>query len=202
MVLISHLMKKNVLLSVASAVCLFFCLLIAISFLISSAALIHWHINPEFYSNYSLIDSSLQSNPYRSTFSYVFQESWVIEGQKEINAFTLDNIKAPSLYMLYLQVSAISFLFILILREFLKIISSVRKIQSFRFNNIISFRKIGKYFFILFLLISFRIVIVEQGAFYGLYLYVTPLILMLIAYIFGEIFKEGNKLFEENQFTV
>lgn len=186
----------------ASMVCLFFCLLIALTFLISSAALIHWHINPDFYSHYSLVDVGLQPNPYGSTISYIIKESWVIEGQETVNAFTLDNIKAASLYLIYLQISAVGLLSFLIFREFWKIISSVRQIQSFRLNNIISFRKIGKYFFILFLLISFKIVIVEQGAFYGFYLYLTPLFLMLVAYILGEIFKEGNKLFEESQYTV
>lgn len=192
-------MKKNVLLSVASFICLFFCFFIAISFLFSSVVLIHWHINPDFYS---LLDIRPPSDPTGSTFSYTMEESWTIEGQEATNPFTLNKVKTPSLYLIYLQISAISLMIFLIVKEFLNIINSVKRIQSFRIKNIISFRKIGKHLLILFVLFSFRIVFVEQGAFYGFYFYLTPLILMLLAYILGEIFKEGNELFEENQFTV
>ena len=30
----------------------------------------------------------------------------------------------------------------------------------------------------------------------------TPLVLMLVAYVLAEIFKEGNRLYEEEQLTV
>jgi hypothetical protein len=78
----------------------------------------------------------------------------------------------------------------------------VRVIQTFRKANVKSFRKIGKYFLLIFILTSFSIVIFEQGMFYGFSLSFTPLVLMFVAYILAEIFKEGNDLSEENQLTI
>lgn len=192
-------MKKNLLLTFATLICTILCISNIIIFLVSSAALVYWHLNPEYFSNYSLIPENPRPDNF---FGYTVNRSWTIGNEKAVNQFTINKIKAPFLYLIYFQSTAINLIVFLIFKEFLNIIKSVKMIHSFRIKNITSFRKIGKYLFTFFILSSFYIVIAEQGEFYGFYIHVTPLVLMLIAYILGEVFKEGNGLLEENQLTV
>lgn len=192
-------MKKNLLLSVATLICTMLCISVIIIFLASTAAFVYWHINPEFFADYSLIAVNPRPDNF---FAYTVNTSWTIGNEEAVNQFTMNKIKAPFLYLLYFQSAAIGLIIFMIIKEFLNIIKSVKRIHSFRIRNIKSFRRIGKYLFIFFILSSFYIVIAEQGEFYGFYFHLTPLFLMLFVYILGEVFKEGNGLLEENQLTV
>ncbi|QCR23363.1 DUF2975 domain-containing protein [Pontibacter sp. SGAir0037] len=192
-------MKKNVILNIASIICLFFCAVAIISLFVTTLALIHWHFNPNFYADFLLVNDG----PHPTNFlGYERKETWTTAETLEIKQFALNNISHIPLYLIYLQSTAIHLIVFFIMKEFLTIIKSVRLVQSFRTNNITSFRKIGKYLFLYFLLTSYYIVIATQGEFYGFYLHLTPLVLMLIAFIMAEIFKEGNIILEENQLTV
>ena len=192
-------MKKNLLLTIASLICTILCILITIVFLIGTCAFVYWHINPDYFADFILFPNRISPE---KLFAYEIRQSWTIGKEKVVNHFTLNRIRGPFLYLLYLQSSAICMVLFLIPKEFLNIIESVRTVHSFRNRNVQSFRRIGKCIFIYFILTSFWIVIVPQGRFYGFYLNFTPLVLMLIAYILGEVFKEGNNLFEENKLTV
>ena len=192
-------MKKNLLLTIASLICTVLCILITIVFLIGTCALVYWHINPEYFADYSLITNKPAPD---SFWGYEINESWTIGKEEVVNQFTVNKLRTPFLYLLYLQSSAICLVLFLIPKEFLLIIESVRTVHSFRNRNVQSFRRIGRCLFIYFILTSFVIVMVQQGRFYGFYLHLTPLVLMLIAYILGEVFKEGNNLLEEHKLTI
>lgn len=189
-------MKKNRLLNVATFACKTFCFVQLGMLLFITIVLIHWHIDREFYSEIVLKPGFLNN----STIGYSVATSWTTDTLKA--PLTLSYVKPVSLYFLYIQMSIILFLAFLTFKEFLKIIRSVRLIETFKRSNIKSFRSIGKYFLLIFILTSFCVVIYEQGMFYSLSLSFTPLILMFVAYILAEIFKEGNDLSEENQLTI
>jgi hypothetical protein len=61
---------------------------------------------------------------------------------------------------------------------------------------------LGKYFFVLFLLFSVSVFGFEQGRISIISIAFLPLVLMLLAFVMAEIFKEGNLLSEENELTV
>ncbi len=189
-------MKKNPLLYVATFTCKIFCFVQLAMLLFITVVLIHWHIDREFYSDTVLTSGFLN----RSTIGYSVTTRWTTDTLKA--PLTLSNVRPPSLYFSYIQLSMIFLFTFLTFKEFLKIIRSVRLIQTFKKANIKSFRSIGKYFLLIFILTSFSVVYFKQGMFYGFSLSFTPLILMFVAYILAEIFKEGNDLSEENQLTI
>jgi len=189
-------MKKNPLLNVATFTCKIFCLAQLGMFLFITIVLIHWHIDRDFYSEKVLTSGFLN----KSTIGYSVTTRWTTDTLKA--PLTLSNVKPASLYFCYIQISMTLFLTFLTFKECLKVIRSVRLIQTFKKANIKSFRSIGKYFLLIFILTSFSVVYFKQGMFYGLSLSFTPLILMFVAYILAEIFKEGNDLSEENQLTI
>ena len=88
------------------------------------------------------------------------------------------------------------------LKEFRKVIKSVENIRTFQQQNVQVFRTIGKYSVFYFLLSSYSYYGFEQGVQASYNLHLTSLIIALFAYILAEIFKEGNKLAEENSLTV
>ena len=94
-------------------------------------------------------------------------------------------------------------------KEFQNIIQSVKRLGSFHLNNIISFRRIGKYSILYFILTLFYFGLTfnnslyfGQGGFSQTSISFTPLLFALISFILAEIFKEGNKLQQENELTV
>ena len=191
-------MKKNHLLLTADIFCKCFSLLLIAGFLIISIVLVHWHIDREFYSKPIVTVENIQSG-FLGTSS---KSTWKVEGKGDENPFALNKIKPFSLYLNYLRLAAIIGCTLLIFREFSNILSSVKKIQTFRTRNIDSFRKMGKYHFFLFLLTGFVWVVSENGNYYSFGIHFTPLILMLVSYILAEVFKEGSILSMDNKLTI
>lgn len=186
-------MKKNRLLDVTMLICNFLCLLLVIAFSFITFLVIYWHVNPDYFG-------SFKSNSLQSTFGFTLTESWTTASHKDPLAYK--NIMPASLYFSYIHLSSIIILTFLALMKFNTIMKSVRLVQTFQKQNVKSFRMIGKYLLLIFLLSSFSIVVFEQGLFYGFVLNFTPLALMCVAFIMAEIFEEGNSLLEDNQLTV
>lgn|SRR5690606_15963524 len=190
-------MKKNQLLSFATLFLKLMCLITIIGVLASAVMLVHWHFNPDYYAKINMVGTE------GSTFGYSVKTTWATDDHAyQETPFALNNIKPLSLYLIYIQLSAISLILFLLYVEVIRIIDSVKIVQSFRKRNVSSFRKIGKLLFALSLLLSFKIVKADMGYYHGFFVHFTPLILMLTAFILSEIFKEGNALLEENKFTV
>jgi hypothetical protein len=194
-------MKNNLLLTLAALCCKAMCVLIIVGFVFLTGVLIYWHINPDANKFYIFIAAFRAYGP--DTFlGYAITETWGIADTATGNPPAWANIKRFSLYFIYLQSAALMWCFFLVFKEAINIITSVKLRQSFRIGNYRSFRNIGKYFFYIFCLSGICFIASEYGNFYGFYVHLTPLILMMGAYIMAEIFKEGNVLQEEVLNTV
>ena len=191
-------MKKNLLLTIAAVISKLFCFISVLAFLILTVFLIHWHFNPDYYADFNLVKSELHPN----SFGFSKKITWNIQDQIDETPFALNKVKPLSFYFNSIQLSLLNLLIFLIFKEFLQVITSVKMVQTFRAINVESFRRIGKYLFIFFVLSAFAIINVQNGDFYGLSIKLTPLLLMILAFILAEIFKEGNNLAEENNLTI
>lgn len=118
------------------------------------------------------------------------------------NVFVLGQLNTSSLYFNYLRYSSLLILFFLSIREFKKILKSVQSLETFRNDNVKSFRCIGQYVFVYFILSSFYWYQFNEIGFSGFAFSFTPLIIMLFAFILAEIFKEGNLLLEDKELTI
>lgn len=108
-----------------------------------------------------------------------------------------------SLYINYIRLTVIFLLSFFAISEFKKIIFSVKETKTFHYNNILSFRKIGKYLLFISLAMCFYSVSLDDGKSFTLIsIPFNTLTLALLVFIMAEIFKEGNNLSEENKLTV
>ncbi|WNH08479.1 DUF2975 domain-containing protein [Thalassobellus suaedae] len=125
-----------------------------------------------------------------------------IDVGEDKEVYSLEKITTSSLYLNYFKYVAVLLVIFLLIKEFQKVMQSVKHFNTFREDNIKSFRKIGKYLFMFFLLTCYFAVRFQDGGISGFSISFTPLILMLLAFVFAEIFKEGNFLMEENELTI
>ncbi len=89
----------------------------------------------------------------------------------------------------------------------IRIIKSISSLETFRFENVFSFRKMGQLFLIWFIVAILSIKpLTEFGVTIGVTMTTTldfkyPLF-ALVCFVLAEIFKEGNKLMEDNKLTI
>lgn len=89
----------------------------------------------------------------------------------------------------------------------MRIIKSISSLETFRFENVFSFRKMGQLFLIWFAVAipSIR-PLTEFGETFGVTMTTTLnfkyALFALVCFVLAEIFKEGNKLMEENKLTI
>ena len=194
-------MKNNVLLTIVNICFNVMGGLIILSFLLLTGLLVIWHIDPEISITYLLFPISKIYGP-NAYLGYTITESFLTGNIENKNPFSIAHVNRFSLYFIYLQSITLLLFYLLVIKESVNVITSVKLDQSFRIENFKSFKKIGKYFFIIFCLSSFYQVNTEYSNFYGVFVHPTPLILMLGAYTFAEIFREGNMLQEEVSNTI
>ena len=190
-------MKKRRLLNDAAIICKFFCLLVLIALAALALGFVYWHINPEYFSKYNLAPNS-----YKPGFGFSYTPGWVNLNPTEKDPFVLSKLTHSGLYFIYFQISATLILTFLSLKEGLNIVSSVKLMETFRSKNIVSFQKIARYQFFIFILSSFIVVSAKDAHYHSFHIAFMPLGYMVIAYVLAEIFKEGKDLHEENQLTV
>ncbi len=129
--------------------------------------------------------------------------NYIIESDNiQETAYYLSEIKTTSLYFNCIKSLIMIFLIYLCITELQKVIYSLRDIQTFQKRNVLSFRKIGKYLLVVFIFSIIDFWIFSNGGFFSLTINLTFLILSLTTFVLAEIFKEGNKLYEEHQLTV
>ncbi len=124
------------------------------------------------------------------------------ERQAAGNGILINEIQPASLYFIYFQLMIVLILAWLIIREFKNVIRSVQQLQSFKSQNVESFRKMAIYFLGIFFLTSFSFYVMEDKGSFTFDLDLKFAMLAIASYILAEIFKEGNRLQEEQQFTV
>lgn len=185
-------MKKNFLLTLTDWWFKISAVLVILSVLYLTGLLITYHLNPDYFENKHLNLTGLFGGHVGYTIQEVFHVS---EEAAPLHPFAIKNIKPLSLYVVYLQFCAIFFCSFMIFKEGIKIINSIKCLESFKEGNVNSFKRMGKYFFFIFLLSGFALVVADNGEFRGIFFNFT-------AYIMAEIFKQGNVLQEEIQNTI
>jgi hypothetical protein len=196
-------MERNKLLKLASLVCSVFAFFQLVGILIGTVALIHWHSDKEFYRKVTLSNKgNLQFSVSKSDSDKPVPAKAKTTELAEKEKVSLADLAPSAVYFAYIKsVIYMVFLF-LVFREFGKIIRSVQDFQTFRTENIQSFRKIGKYFLVIFLISGLHFISTGSDSFFSIEFETTPLILMLLAYILAEIFKEGHALAEAEKLTI
>lgn len=193
-------MKKNKLLNIAIMICKCIRILYILIFVLITGVFIHFQISPNSYKKATFNYKTSSFNISKSSGWKVNKEDKVIT--EDNNVYALEKISTVSLYFIFFQFSATLIFIFLATKEFQKIMESVKNLKTFQSNNVASFRRIGKYIFIIFLLSSFTIIQFQQAGKSEIHLNFTPLLLMLVAFIMAEIFKEGNSLQDENDLTI
>ncbi len=193
-------MKKNTLLNIAIVICKFLRLFYFIVFLMLTGLFIHFQVSPSSYENVDFKTKLNDNGISMGSTSYKIH----VDGKApdDSDVFVLNKLKRSSLYFNYLKFTALLLLIYLCVKEFQKVIDSVKEIKTFQKVNVSSFKKIGKYLLIITVLIGYSSFTFQGGGKSGFYIPFTPLVLSLLAYIMAEIFKEGNNLLEEYKLTV
>ena len=191
-------MKKNLLLTLIDVWCKISAVLLVLGFLYLTSLLIIYHIAPDYFGTKYLNLAGLFGQVGYSVQS-VFHLS---EEAAALHPFALKNIKPFSFYVIYLQFSAILCCCFMVFREGIKIINSVKQLESFQKGNAASLQKMGKYFLFIFLLSGFGFVVADHAHFMGLFFNFTAFSLMAASYTRAEIFKQGNVLQEDVQSTI
>lgn len=194
-------MTKNRLLNVVILLCRFCRILCVLLFLAMTTLLIHVQADRDSY-NATDFQIKIDESP---GVGITTKNKWRLDGEvtpEDDKVFTLDKLTTGSLIILFIKYSMILVLVFLSVKEFQMVVESVKKIQTFKIGNVRSFIRLGKYFFILFLLFSVSVYGFEQGRISIISIAFLPLVLMLLAFVMAEIFKEGNLLSEENELTV
>jgi len=197
-------MTRNRLLNIAIGLCKFIRLVYILIFIILTTVFVHFQLDNNNYEwNYS---NTNKAHNFASFFNINIHKSWKIGAisntKEDKTVFALSEITKPSLYINYLKVVSVLIFMFLSVKEFQKIMQSIMSFKTFRNENVKSFRRIGKYIFIIFLLSSYMSISFNYGGFSEFNISFTPLILMLIAFIMAEIFKEGLLLKQENDLTI
>ena len=91
---------------------------------------------------------------------------------------------------------------VLILTEAIKVINSLKSVDTFKKENIKAFRKMGYVFIALFTIHMFAVDQNSEGFELRLSIPLNYLLAVLGCFILAEIFKEGNKLMEESKLTI
>lgn len=186
-------MKKNSLLNIAILGCKATRIILFAVFIFLTGVLIHFLLNPGFYDTVNIDFNA-------ANYSFTSWDSWSNKSTNE--DFILQRLTHYSVVLGYIQYITILFVFFFISKEFQKIIQSVKSLNSFQLQNISSFRRIGKYLFLYFLLDSFHIFFFEEASFIGINISLGTITLILFNFILAEIFKEGNFIKQENDLTI
>ncbi len=195
-------MTKNRLLNVAISICNLIKAIYILLFIFLTTIFIHFQLNKEYYIN-KIESSKISFNTKSNGIFFAASTKWKMTGAGEDKeVYKITNIRTSSLYILYFQISGLLIFIFLSTKEFQKIMLSVKNSQTFRRENMLSFKKIGKYIFGFFLLTSYTTVSFEKGGYSGYQISLIPIFLMLIAFIMAEVFKEGNALEQENELTI
>lgn len=129
----------------------------------------------------------------------VLRMQWT-EDQEPLNA--LGALDGGHFYFLCVKALLSAGLLFFILRYVLKIIASVRHLETFRSQNVRYFQNIGKLFFIWLAVAFFHLSPLPDGEQITLSLELKYAVCALAAFVLAEVFKEGNRLEEENKLTI
>lgn len=187
-------MKKNTILSIASFLFKLTNFVLLLAIVAITIIFIHFQMDYESYEGWYL-EKPIEHKSVNFKKEY---GEFVRDSQK----LYLTDWKNASLYFTYLKFIGTIGLTYLAISQFQNILNSVRTRKTFKKANVSAFRRIGIY------CIALSIISGVSDWDFGNYHTSTlnidfnVLIIALSAFIFAEIFKEGNQLMEENKLTV
>ncbi len=194
-------MTKNILLNLGIIICKILYFSYAVIFAAFLVFFVHHQVKPSAYANIDVaIVTGTSQMFFARTKTYKDQIGDKVLEDSEV--FVLNKLKKSSLYFNFVKFSLLVFLMFLVVKEFQKIIESVKEVRTFQKRNIKSFRKIGRYLLGIFVLVSYSSYIFEEGGTSSFCISLELLIFVLIAFIMSEIFEEGSKLWENSKLTI
>jgi len=130
-------------------------------------------------------------------------EGFQFSAASDSSAMKLSTFPLAMFLFMWAKMLAQSILLLFIFKNFLNVVDSVKAYDSFKKQNVRAFERIA-FCFLIFWIISIFSVLPSNGAatVVSMRLTFTSLYLSAIAFIMAGIFKEGNKLQEENKLTV
>lgn len=182
-------MQRNLLLKTAHTalvIARFLWVLLIALFIVATLGAI---VNPDFAKAISLQD-----------YGFLFSSGPDRSGPFSLNEALKQNLILISALFFFSLVKGI--VVFLIFSELIKVVQSIKSLQTFTANNIRAFKNIGIYLLIIFVLNIFALSPGEEAYRFSLSIKFYPLIGSLFAFVMAEIFKEGNRLREENELTV
>ncbi|MEO1052963.1 MAG: DUF2975 domain-containing protein [Bacteroidota bacterium] len=114
---------------------------------------------------------------------------------------SLEEISQVYILWIYLKAMAELTISYLIIKQVVKIIHSIRQLNTFRATNVHTLRRIGKLCIIWFL-IDIPELAVSSSITIAVNIEMGILLAALAAFVLAEIFAEGNKLMEEQKYTI
>ncbi len=162
---------------------------------------VHIQVNPDFYDSFYWKES-VEDNTIPNIIHSKIQSYDEVDWTKSPKTHAINSITTFSLYYTFFQLMAILTLFYLSIFEFQKVVESVKNLKTFQERNVKSFRRIGNYFLAVYLLSIYSYVAFADDFTTEIELEFVSIFIILIVFVLAEIFKEGNKLQEENQLTV
>ncbi len=133
-----------------------------------------------------------------------------LENDGSIFKFTTNSneVKSPLseygglFYFICFRALMVTGILFLILKTVLQVLGSIDSLETFRKENVKSFRKMGKLFLIWFALATPTIRSIDDKLVMTVGFYLTYIVCVLICFVLAEIFSEGNKLMEDNKLTI
>ncbi len=194
-------MEKNTILNITIFLCGLSRVFYALFGMVLLFFFIHLQVSPSFYDDFYWVETE-QKNEIPTIIHSKIKSADEINWKEDTEAYPVSSITTFSLYYTFFQLMGILTFFYLATFEFQRVVESVKDLKTFQERNVKAFRRIGNYFlgiaaFSFYSHIAFGnnfVTEIEER-------FVT-LFTILIAFILAEIFKEGNKLQEENQLTV
>lgn len=169
------------------------CLILGVAFLVLVA---HWHISPLSY------DSVEVSEAFRP--GYGVNGFRLKLGDKIIPDTGTKLSKLPSLMIYWLLLRAVIFVGLtwLMIGVAQKILKSISSFETFHQNNVVQFRVLARYGLIAFIFSCFNFSYLNESL--DVYFQITwsPLLLMISSYVLAEVFREGNRLREEQKLII
>lgn len=187
-------MNKNTLLNIATFLCKFMKGSFIIVFTIMTFVFIHLQIDRDYYHGWH---TEKPIDGHTIQFQKTYGEE-VVDPDKVY----ISDLNTGSLYFNYIKFAGIIFLIYLSISQFQKVLKSVKSFKTFKTTNVRAFRKIGIYCVIITGLSWVTDWDFDNYHVSRFSIDFDFLIIALLAFIFAEIFKEGNQLMEENQLTI
>ncbi|GAA4645921.1 hypothetical protein GCM10023115_38810 [Pontixanthobacter gangjinensis] len=139
-----------------------------------------------------------------SFFNWPLPESVGANSWLKLNFSADEEIIDSSFNRVFFSVQSIGIylLFILTLQALVKVISSIKSLNAFRKESIAEFRKIGMFIFLVFLIGAVKLSYINNSLSIEFSPDLEYLLIALLSWVIAEVFKEGNRLWEENELTI